>query len=174
MRYYKNIYDYSKKTFVQKLDETNNKGLRDIICCRYSRQNKDIKNRRNHVNIGVSFELIGKNGIELLEWCTDFLLFKELYVDFEKKVVDPKYFFHKNKFIEIWSFIYDFLKIEKNSGYDYELMSFLVFSNIMVYDISMRYGKFSHFEDNYFLNRELSEERKNMLYEWATNAPDDI
>lgn len=172
--YYKNIYEYSKKTFAQKLDDTNNKGLREIICYRYSRENKNAKTKKHNINITVSFELIGKNGLDIIEWCVDFLLFKKLDINFEKKNIDTKYVFHKYKFIEIWSFIYDFLKIEKHSGYDYELMSFLVYSNIMVYDISMRYGKFSNFEDNHYLNRELPEERKKLLLDWATNSPDDI
>ncbi len=171
MSYYKNIYEYSKKTFTQKFDETTHQGIKDIICYRYSLDNKIKKNK---INIDLCFNLIEKNGLDLIEWCVDFLLFKSLDIEFKKKEINKKYFFDKNKYIEIWSFIYDFLKIDKHSGYDYELMSFLVYSNIMVYDISMRYGKFSHFEDNYFLNRELSEERKNILFEWATNAADDI
>ena len=169
MSYYKNYYKYFKKTLENKIDGTDNKGIKEIIHYKYSYQNK-----RQHSNASICFNMLEKNGLEIIEWCVDFLLFKKLGIEFKKTPINTSNIFHKNKFIEIWSFIYDFLKIDKHSGYDYELMSFLVYTNIMTYDISIRYGKLSDFEDNYFLNRVLSEERTNILIEWATNASDNI
>jgi hypothetical protein len=82
--------------------------------------------------------------------------------------------FHKNKYITIWSFIYNFLQIEKDSGYDYWLLSFLEQNKIIDHGSAIRCGWFNNDERNPYFERILTEERKQQIIEWATNAPDEL
>lgn len=134
-------------------------------------------------NLGVknilqsdTIEDLDENGKYVIEWCVDFLLFKRLNDDihFLKKNVennDP----YKYKYITLWSFIYNFLNIQKDTGYDYYVMSWLDWNKICEHGSGIRCAWFeSHDERNPYRNRILTEERKNIIIEWATNAPDDI
>lgn len=124
-------------------------------------------------NIVIANELsdLDTHGLELVEWCVDFLLFNQLEMNFPKKDQNQ---FHKEKYINLFSFVYGFLQIPKESGFDYWLMSFLNHVSIMDHGSSIRCGWYVDHEINPYFTRVLSEERKNKIIEWATNAPDDI
>lgn len=124
-------------------------------------------------NILVSKELseLDANGLELVEWCVDFLLFNKLGLKFPKKDQNQ---IHKDKYITIWSFVYGFLQIPRDSGFDYWLMSFVEDIGVMKHGSAIRCGWFNEDKPNPYLSRVLSEERKNKIIDWALNAPDDI
>jgi hypothetical protein len=149
--------------------------------CIHKLLNKDKETILNGTtNLGIKNIVVSKliedldtNGKELVEWCVDFLLFKKYNSDmyFRKQNQNQ---FHKNKYITIWSFIFNFLNIEKNSGYDYVLMSFLDQHKIMEHGSAIRCGWFNDHNINPFFERILSEERKKIIIDWATNAPDEL
>jgi hypothetical protein len=146
--------------------------------CMFNLARMDLKTRLDLTdNLGMKNILTANKlsdldsyGLELIEWCVDFLLFADLKMNFPKKVQDGP---HKHKYIAIWSFVYDFLKIPKNSGFDYWLMYFIEHIDIMEHGIAIRCGWFNESESNPYLSRVLSRERKNQIIEWATNAPDE-
>ena len=134
------------------------------------------------------FNRIGSNGKILVEWCVDFLIYKtdvdgnkidtlslksnakELR-ELNKKSVGFK---HLNKYITIWSFIYDFLKINKDSGYDYWLMNMLEWYDIMEHGSGIRCGWFNSDKKNIYKDRILTQERIEKIEKWIVNTPDDI
>ena len=133
---------------------TDNVGMKNIIQC------SKVKD-------------LDEDGIELVEWCVDFLLFNKLDIEFPKKNLENCHY-HKTKYITLWSFIYDFLKIPKNSGFDYCLMEFLYYNAIVEYGIAIRCGYFCDEPYNPYYHRVLSEEIKNKIISWAENAEDEI
>jgi len=108
---------------------------------------------------------LGEEGKSLIEWCIDFLLFDRGCLKFPKNNVSSEEE-KKYKNITIRSFIYDFLKIEKDS-YDYWLMLFLGINNII------RHGnncdKLIGFRD-----RKLTRERCSIILNWIQDCPDDV
>jgi hypothetical protein len=129
-------------------------------------------------NLGMKSVVVSKTiddldnyGKELVEWCVDFLLFYKYNMSFKKENQEQ---FHKTKYITIWSFIYNFLQINKDSGYDYWLLCFLEQNYIMEHGSGIRCGFFYNDEKNLYYNRILTEERKNTIIEWAENAPDEL
>lgn len=130
-------------------------------------------------NIGMKSVVVSKSlnqldnyGKELLEWCADFLLFqKDNELQFKKRNQNQ---FHKNKYITIWSFIYNFLQLGKDSGYDYWLLCFLEQNNIMEHGSAIRCGFFNNYKKNPYFDRILTEDRKQKIIEWAENAPDEL
>lgn len=115
-------------------------------------------------------ENLGDKGIELVDWCVDFLLFNKDHPRFPKKDQSGT---HKEKYITIWSFVYDFLKIGKDTGYDYWLLTFLEWNNLLEHGCAIRCGWYNN-ADHYYKDRVLADERKNIIIEWAANAPDNI
>lgn len=122
----------------------------------------------------INIEDIGADGIFLIEWCVDFLLFYR-----ESNHEDPlfkKQFpseFHKTKYITLNSFIYNYLKIT-NEGYKYWLMNALEWYKICEHGSGIRCAWFISCDKNPYKDRKLSEERKQLIIEWIKNAPDNI
>ncbi len=75
---------------------------------------------------------------------------------------------HKEKYITIWSFVRDFLKIEDK--YDYYLMNFLEWCDLMEHGSGIRCAWLNS-DRKYYQYRILSEERKQAIIDWAINAP---
>jgi hypothetical protein len=100
-------------------------------------------------------ENLNKEGLTMIEWCVDFLLFQQKYLDY-------------CEYITISFFICDFLGLEKNSGYDYYLLTWLEENHIMKHGNSIRRGGFKDYDRcNKYKDRILSEERKQILLDWA-------
>ncbi len=114
---------------------------------------------------------LDSHGLELIEWCVDFLLFNQLGMEFLKKDQNQ---IHKDKYITIWSFVHNFLQIPKDSGFDYWLMSFIEHIGVMEHGSAIRCGWFNRSEFNPYFTRVLSQERKNQIIKWALNAPDEL
>ncbi len=118
---------------------------------------------------------IGEEGINLIEWCVDFLLFISKYDEdndpiFKKKDqsgVDGE------KYITINSFIYNYLGLSDN-GYKFWLLNVLHWYKICTHGSSMIHSQLEWDRDNPYRDRKLSKEREIMLVEWVKNAPDDI
>ena len=118
-------------------------------------------------------------GLELIEWCVDFLiLLSNPKIEYEDKIKFPKKIQNKGyieyKYICLWSFIYNFLQIPKDCGFDYILMEFLKKNCIIEYGSGIRSAWFHGWNDNPYKDRIVSEERKNEIIKWAENAPDNI
>ena len=111
-------------------------------------------------------DLLSQEGKNIIDSCIDFLLFNQDYPRFLKK---NQHDFHKEKYISIWSFIRDFLKIEDK--YDYYLMNFLEWYDLMDHGGGIRNGWINS-DRKYYQDRILSEKRKQEITEWGTNAPD--
>src|SRR5579871_2081794 len=87
---------------------------------------------------------LGESSKNLVKQCINFLLFDHI-----EKTVFPKKNqndFHKNKYITIWSFILDYLKITANSGFDYFLMAYLDTYNYLEHGSGIRCGWLNTFE----------------------------
>jgi hypothetical protein len=151
---YSEIPNADKMTLEDMLQLTDNVGIKNII------QSSKVKD-------------LNEDGVKLVEWCVDFLLFNKLHIEFPKKNPENCHY-HKTKYIALWSFIYDFLKISKNSGFDYCLMVFLEKNNILEYGCAIRCAWFNDEPDNPYYGRVLHEERKNIIINWAENAEDEI
>lgn len=115
-------------------------------------------------------------GIKLVKWCVNFLLLlsnpKIQVKKFQKKTQDKDYV--EYKYICLWSFIYDFLQIPKDSGFDYILMEFLKNQGIIEYGCTIRCAYFKHWIDNPYKTWRVSEEEEDEIIKWAENAPDNI
>lgn len=144
-----------------------------------------------------AFDTLGDEGKKLVEWCVDYLIYVNEYDDdcyddggmfigefvdvFEKLILKTNHEQlkqagnpHFTKYICIASFIYDFLGIKLNSGYDYWLMGILDLYGIMDHGSGIRGGWMNSSDNNIYSDRELSDERKNIIENWIINAPDDI
>ena len=116
--------------------------------------------------------VLNQDGLNLIEWCIDFLIYqRDFQTDFPKKDQNQ---IHKNKYITIWSFVYGFLGIEKDSGLDHWLLWLLSRLKILEYGCANRSGWFNTCDTNPYLNRTLSTERHDIILEWAKSAPDEI
>lgn len=147
------VYELKNKSLIERIEGTDHEGMKDIIKC-----------------TTLSINDLDDSGKQLINWCVDFLLFQRLEMNFYK--LDQSGY-HKTKYIAIWSFIYDFLKIE--SGYDYWLMSFLEWNNLMDHGTGIRCGWYIGDECNQnYKSYVLSEEHKNIILNWANNADDNI
>lgn len=91
---------------------------------------------------------------ELIEWCVDFL-----------SIDRSEYAEMKDKYIQLWSFIYDFLNIKP--GYDYILMSLLEWYNIIEHGISIRCANLN--KDGPYKDRKVTQERKDKIMNWINN-----
>lgn len=81
----------------------------------------------------VDFEKVEQKTKDIINWCIDFLLYQR---DEEGDEVYGKY-------ITIWSFLYNFLKIEKET-YAYVIMSMLSHYEILEYGTGIRCGWIKH------------------------------
>lgn len=149
-----NVFKLAKMAPKKRADNTDNLGMKNIVT----------------IN---SMDELNDAGIELVEWCLDFLLFYREGYRFQKSTTQQHYYYN-DKYITIWSFIYDFLKIPKNSGYDYWLMSFLEHIGIMKHGTGIRCGFLCMLDSHLYANRVLSLDRRNKIIEWGTNAPDEL
>jgi hypothetical protein len=147
------MFDFAKKPIEEIINGTNNPGLKNIISSKTIRE-------------------LNSDGKELVELCVDFLLFqRDCRIKFPKK---NQNLCHRDKYITIWSFVYDFLKIEKDSNYDYWLLCFLQTNNILEHGIAIRCGWFYDNHKNPYFDRKLTEDRKLKFIEWGNNAADYI
>jgi len=145
------VKELAKLTLEQRLQGTDNEGMKEVL-------------------VADNMANLGPKGLELVNWCIDFLLFGDLGRNFDFLKTDQSGP-HRSKYITIWSFVYDFLKIPKDSGYDYWLLSFLEWSNIMEHGSGIRCGWLN---SNFKPRRALSKERRDTIFNWATNAPDNV
>src|SRR5438477_403480 len=90
------VFELLKKNREELMDGIDNLGLKNIIGMK-----------------GAKYEELNENGKELVEMCVDFLIYEK-----QRGYCGTKY-------IALWSFIYECLKIPQNSGYDYYLMNYL-------------------------------------------------
>lgn len=134
----------------------------------------DLFNALDKDSIPIELNSIGQDGVYLIEWCVDFLLFDKKY-DYTdpifKQSVQTNC--HRDKYIALNSFIYDFLKIV-DEGYKYWLMNLLDWYRIAEHGSAIRCAWFNKSNNNPYLNRELSVEREEEIKNWIINAPDDI
>lgn len=148
------VFDLARKSVDDRVNGTNNLGMRDIMLCK----NHDIKN-------------LGENGIKLIELCVDFLIFARENINFRKKNTNCV---HKDKYITLWSFIYSYIGLEQNGGYDYWLMNFLDWNSICEHGSGIRCAWFNSDKSNPYYERVLSDEMREKIVEWATNTDDDV
>lgn len=139
------------------LEGTNNQGMKDII------QAKTIND-------------LGEKGKELVEWCIDFLLLQQQSGwTFPKKIpTQGGIVMDYNKYITIWSFVYDFLGISKASAYDYWLLCFIENNGLMEHGAGIRCGWWCGQTHKVYGERQVSDKRKEIITQWAKNAPDNI
>jgi hypothetical protein len=97
----------------------------------------------------IQYDELDEHGKELFDWCIDFLIF---YKSLE----------HSDKYIALWSFVYDFLKIPQHSGYDYYVMSFLEWNGVCEHGSGIRCAWLA--DD---MGRKLSDDRRKIIKEWA-------
>ncbi len=119
------------------------------------------------------FNDLGVKGKTLIEQCVDFLILQKEhnnYFKFPKK--NPNQY-HKNKYITIWSFIYEYLKIKKNSGYDYYLLCYLDNIGVMEHGSGIRCGWLDT-DSGPYKDRKYSAEFKDKIVNWASKAPDEV
>lgn len=148
------VFILAKKPIDERLNGTDNLGMKDIINCK----NNDIKN-------------LGADGLKLVELCVDFLIFDKENVSFPKRAPNS---FHSNKYITLWSFIYSYIGLQQNGGYDYWLMNFLEYNNICDHGSGIRCAWFNDNENNSYYGRILSDEVKQSIFNWATDADDGL
>ena len=147
------VFELARMSLTERLNGTDNEGMKDVL-------------------MATSMNDIGTKGSELVEWCIDFLLLMKKHeggIDIKKRNPDQKKM-HLNKYITIWSFIYDFLKIPKGSGYDYWLLSFLEWNKFLDHGGGIRCGWWCG-PKNY---RTLSVEREWAIMTWCENCSDDV
>ena len=127
---------------------------------------------------------INKNVVDLIEWCTDFLIYKrDFEEDFNKLSLRSNHedcgfkggvYYNTQKYITLYSFIYDFLKIPDESGYEYWLMNILDWYKISEHGSGIRCSWFNRSTENPYRNRILSKKRKDVIEKWIREAPDDV
>jgi hypothetical protein len=145
------VYKLDAKSLEDQLSGTDNEGVKEVL---------------QAYNLETE---LGLKGRELINWCLDFLLFKRVHKeDFLKSQVHPGDV-HRTKYITIWSFIYNFLGIPQNSGYDYWLMSVLQWEGYMMHGSGIRCGWADKIPD-----RELSLEREAAILKWCQECPDNV
>jgi hypothetical protein len=113
----------------------------------------------------------------MVNFCVDYLIFKRDNEDLFNKLSlkrHPEYAssLRKKKYINIWSFIFNFLRIDADSGYDYILMHFMEYHEIYVNNI--RCGYFNTDDKHPYSDRILLKNRKDIIANWLKNAPDNI
>lgn len=144
--------------------------MRICSCCdtsAYTLNAMPLKDRiESTMNLGMKnilsepkCENLTPEGLELVLWCVDFLLYNKNN-DYDTK-------------LSIWEFIYGFLGFEKNSGYDYWLMCYLEHLGIMEHGCGIRCGWFCSNESNPYFNRSLSDDRKNKILKWSESFSDE-
>jgi len=150
------IFVIARKPLEEKLSGTNNKGMKDIMSCKTEK-----------------LEDLGSDGKELIDKCVEFLLFhKNENTSFLKTNQNQ---IHTSKYITIWSFIYDYLKIPQNSGYDYWLMNYLDHIGVMEHGSAIRCGWYDVPEtEHMYSGFVLSEDAKNNIINWANNCDDEL
>ncbi len=113
------------------------------------------------------YDELSQQSKDLIEWCIDFLAYQKEFRDAHfPKQLDG---YHKNKYITLWSFIYGFLRIEKNGGIDYLLMNLLDWYDFSEHGSGIRCSWL-----DYKINRKCPEERVKIITNWASNTTDDI
>jgi len=127
---------------------------------------------------------VDNNVVDLIEWCTDFLIYKrDFEEDFNKLSLRSNHedcgfkggvYHNPKKYITLYSFIYDFLKIPDQSGYEYWLMNILDWYKISKHGSGIRCSWFNSDAENPYRNRTLSNKRKDIIEMWIREAPDDV
>lgn len=171
------VFRLAKLAPFERAAGTNNLGMKSIVTC----------TTRKVAELDV-------HGKALIQQCTDFLVFMKLYTLLDQEGISESLQDDSNhsdcvpnrsvaditkirainelqngKYITIWSFIYDFLKIPRNSGYDYWLMNFLCWNHIMDHGSGIRCG----WLDNYY-SRDLliiDEHIESKIVSWIKSSP---
>lgn len=116
-----------------------------------------------------SLNTINEDGRYIVDWCADYLIY---LIDNDP----PGYF-------TIWRFVCDFFNIKKNSGYDYYIMQWLDWNEIMDHGSGIRSGWFNDwgwkidieknkmYITNPYIHRELTNERKQEIENWYSKLP---
>ncbi len=114
-----------------------------------------------------SLDTINEDGRYIVEWCVDYLIF---LIDNDP----PGYF-------TIWRFVCEFFNIKSDSGYDYYIMSWLEWNDIMEHGSAIRCGNFKDwgFENEKYITNpyihkihwKLTPERKQEIEIWYSNLP---
>jgi len=114
------------------------------------------------------FEELSKESKDIIQWCLDFLAYHRDYayenVDEYGNRCDYKY---SNKYITLWSFIYDFLKIEKDGGIDYLLMNALGWYDFTEHGGGIRCSWIKCDKKHI----KCPEERKKIIEDWIDSMP---
>ncbi len=126
------VFELIKKPLQEQLDGTDNLGVKSMLQC-------------------TTYIELDEHGKELFDWCLDFLIFNISFNKYDSK-----------QYIALWSFIYDFLNIPENSGYDYYVMSFLEWNNICEHGLGIRCAWLTN-----NMGRKLSNDRRNIIKEWV-------
>lgn len=152
------VFALAKLPLGDVLAGTDHAGMRDVIACP-----------------GGLFANLEPEGRRLVEQCADFLLVHHHSNNnntYPKRVITEG-MFHTNKYIALWSFIYDHLGIPK--GYDYWLMNFLDWNHICEHGSGIRCAWWNDDDErNPLKDRVLSEEARATIVRWATEAADDV
>jgi len=114
-----------------------------------------------------TYEGLTKNGTKLVDMCIQFLLIENSLVNIQKTKPDD---IHPNKYITIWSFVYDFLKITANSGFDYWLLNYLEFVEYQQVKGVMEHGsgiRCGYLKDS--IQVHVDQEFKKKVQEWVDN-----
>ncbi len=103
---------------------------------------------------------------DLLQWCLDFLLYRRdsNNEDFPMRGTTQT---HKNKYVTVWTFLCDFLHVDKKFGY--LVLSMLEHYKFINHGSGIRCPWIVGFDD-----RSCPADRVRQIRDWATNAPDDL
>lgn len=132
------VFRLSEKTVEERVNGTDNLGMKSIVACE-----------------SCKYDDLDEHGKELIDWCRDFIIYKEE----QYKKYGTDYFD-----IRLWDFVSDFLGFEKDSGYDYWLLSFLEWNDYSCHGTSIRYDCSVPNDDK---NRTISDDRYEKINEWS-------
>lgn len=161
-------FELTRMSVEERVNGTSSIGMKQIVALPFEMNNYG------------KFKDIGPEGMDLVNWCIDFLQLKSRKDRHGDSTSFPKYFYEKEKgwflvkspndYITISSFIRFFLKIE--DGYDHWLMNFLDWNKVMEHGSSIRSGWYNrnHFK-GYKFRRHVKKERKRAILNWIENAP---
>jgi hypothetical protein len=125
---------FSKFSLKERLRKTLNPGIQNILTV-------------------PKLEELNSEALEIIEWCVDYLLYQKEIMDVGIKT---------RTYHNLSSFIINYLKI-KSSVLKYWILCYLEHLNIAVHGSGIRACWFNSDPSNPYLNRVLSEERKNKI-----------
>ena len=123
-------------------------------------------------NKGSGYDQLDHNGKILIEQCVDFLIIRQNDPRFiadteEYKLFNSTCSKRKNNYITLWSFIYQCIRIPKDSGYDYYLMNYLNHVGLIEHGSGIRCAYYYPEHDiDALKNRVICDETKTMIENW--------